>query len=122
MFAVYSLGDIWGQRLRNEQIRPAFQKAREEALQHPEVLARIAAVERYYFEKPQLERSATIMFFSFSSLALALVGKTSVAPFTADLLLVIAYLLIIANIVVSEVVIWSWRKERDRVLGETYSF
>jgi hypothetical protein len=80
------------------------------------------AIEQYYLDMPQMERAATIMFFSFVALSMALAGNASQSLATTEWLRAAAYLVVIANIAISEVVIWRWRKTRDDVLGEKYSF
>ncbi len=120
-FAVYSLGDMWGQKLRDTQLKDGFRKIPDKGLDD-KLRCKHKAIEHYYLERPQMERSATIMFFAFVSLSLALIGNASQSVVTTERLHVAAYSVIIANIVISEVVIWRWRKDRDTVLGERYSF
>lgn len=122
IFAVYSLGDMWGQKLRDMQLKPAFRQTTGEGSEDLTPQSKRRAIEHYYVERPQMERSATIMFFSFTALSLALAGNASQSSAVTEWLHAAAYALVIANIVISEVVIWRWRKARDAVLGETYSF
>lgn len=121
IFAVYSLGDMWGQKLRDMQLKQAFRQTTAGVPEDPTIHSKRQAIEDYYLEKPQMERSATIMFFSFTALSLALAGNASQSPAVTEWLYAAAYVVVIANIVISEVVIWRWRKTRDAVLGETYS-
>ena len=122
VFAVYSLGDMWGQKLRDMQLKDAFRETADEGPDDHVRLSKRQVIERYYLDRPQMERSATIMFFSFVALSLALAGNASQPVATTEWLHVAAYAVIVANIVISEAVIWRWRKTRDAVLGEKYSF
>jgi hypothetical protein len=122
VFAVYSLGDIWGQSLRDAQLKEAFRQRRNLDQEDADIQRKMLAIEHFYLETPQLQRSATVMFFSFSALSLALIGNASQSPGATEWLHVAAYIVAIATIVISEVVIWRWRKARDDVIGETYSF
>lgn len=120
--AVYSVGDIWGQRLRNMELKAGWRQIMAEGTNDSVLLSKWQAIERFYLERPQTERSATIMFFSFVALSLALIGNASQSIETKEWLDAAAYAVIITNIVISELVIWHWRKTRDAVLGDKYSF
>lgn len=122
IFAVYSLGDIWGQHIRDKQLKEAFRQPTDEDSDDHAPPSKRQTIEHYYLDRPQMERSATIMFFSFVALSLALAGSASQSVAVTERLHAAAYAVIIANIVISEVVIWRWRKIRDAVLGEKYSF
>jgi len=104
------------------QLKPAFRQTTGGGSEDPTLQAKLQAIEHYYVELPQMERSATIMFFSFTALSLALAGNASQSAAVTAWLHAAAYALVITNIMISEVVIWRWRKTRDAVLGETYSF
>lgn len=117
---MYSVGDMWAQKLRDTQLKPAFRPTGNE--RGDPLSPKQRAIEHYYLERPQTERCATIMFFSFAALSLALSGNASHSDAVKDWLHVVAYLIIIANIAISEVVIWRWRNARDAVLGDKYSF
>lgn len=121
VFAVYSAGDIWGQSLRDRQLKRGFDAARSlEA--NSDMLAARTAIENYYFERPHLHRSATVMFFSFIALSLSLAGRGSDSGAAAAGLEVAAYAAMIANIIITEIVIWRWRRHRDVLLGDHYSW
>jgi hypothetical protein len=122
ILAVYSGCDIWGQRLRDMQLKEAFRRMSREGSGDATMTSKRQAIENYYLDRPQIERSATIMFFTFVSLSLALSGNASQSVEVKEWLHIAAYALVIMNIAISEVVIWRWRKTRDVVLGDKYSF
>lgn len=122
ILAVYSVFDIWGQWLRDLQLKEAFRQIAREGSSDATISSKRQAIEKYYLDKPQMQRSATIMFFTFASLSLALAGNASHSVETKEWLHMAAYAIVIANIAISEVVIWRWRKTRDDVLGEKFSF
>jgi hypothetical protein len=121
VLAVYSAGDIWGQTLRDRQLKTAFQAA---ASKDPEgqLAAGRAAVESYYLGKPHIPRSATVMFFSFAASTLAFQGETATSAEAQLWWRAAAYAVIALNLVGNEVVLWRWRRERDAVLGDRYSY
>jgi len=77
-------------------------------------------IEEYYIFRPVVLRSVVITFISCISLILALIdtlGDTTQITFFAtqrDILSIMAYIIMILNIVVSEIIIALWRKERDK--------
>jgi hypothetical protein len=121
IFAVYAVGDMWGQWLRNRQLKEALRQIAREGSDNETLTSKRQAIERYYLERPQMERSATVMFFAFVALSLALVGNASNSIETKDWLHAAAYVIIIADVAISEIVIWRWRKIRDAVLDGSYS-
>lgn len=120
VFAVYSVGDIWGQHIRDRLLKVGFQSAKAKKVSDA-IQRKRKAIENFYFEMPQMQRSATIMFFSFIALCMSLVGLGSTSTETKEWFDAIAYGIVIMNIVVSEGIIWHWRKTRDDILGERYS-
>jgi hypothetical protein len=121
ILAVYSIGDMWGQKLRDTQLRRAFSKVNHAASE--DVLrSRRRAIERYYLDRPQMERSATIMFFAFTALSLSLAGRATHSFEISQWFDVTAYTVLLMDIILSEIVICRWRKTRDTALGDKYSF
>lgn len=120
VLAVYSVGDMWGRKLRDNQLKEALRQIRSKG--GDPLLPGHQAIEHYYLERPQAERCATMMFFSFAALSLALTGNATHSPGKKEWLHAISYGIIVTNIGLSEVVIWRWRKTRDAVLGDKYSF
>lgn len=120
VFAVYSVGDMWGQKIRDAQLKPGFHEARDEVIDD-DLRARRAVIESYYLTRPQIERAATIMFFSFVALSLALAGNGASTDIR-NRVHVASYAIVIINVLVSEIVIGRWRRQRDLQLHDRYSF
>ncbi|MGH7800156.1 MAG: hypothetical protein ACREOW_05935 [Thermodesulfobacteriota bacterium] len=120
IFVAYSLGDIWGHRIRNNQLKRALGQTDKASLDSR--ASAWKAIELFYLERPQLERSATMMFFSFIALLLAQASRFTSSTSNGPWLGCAAYVVLILNIAVTELVIYKWRRLRDRDLGESYSF
>ena len=104
-----NLLDIWGHRIRNAVIGEGLDN--ESLPDSKKIIANV--IKQYYFEKPQLERSVTIMFFSFVSLILSVSSKIPLGEYTEKILSSSAYCVMLANIIISEIVIIKWRRQRD---------
>jgi len=120
IFVAYSLGDIWGHRIRNNQIKRALGQTDKASFDSQ--ASGWKAIEHFYLERPQLERSATMMFFSFVALLLAQASRFTSSTPNGPWLGCAAYVVLILNIAVTEYVIYKWRRWRDRDLGESYSY
>ena len=80
----------------------------------------LQAIESYYI-KPHLQRSATVMFFSFITLISGLFAQFYSHPKYDKIFSSLAYGIMSFNIIISELIINQWRKTRDRTLGDNYS-
>jgi hypothetical protein len=102
--AILSFFNMWGQYLTNAHI-----KEEQDAGTIPDTEAALAIID-YYFKRPQFPRIATMLTASLIAGQLAIVGelKQSV-QFTFY-----AYLVVILNILFSEIWIAHWRIARDR--------
>lgn len=128
LFAFYNLLNIWGLWIWNSQIEIGISEARKEndktrpkiSPEDPrhKVLCIIEAIEKYYLKRPQVQRCVTIMFFSFVALILGLLAHCLSDQYLGLVLLCSAYVIMILNIIISEVVIENWRRERDKAIGE----
>jgi hypothetical protein len=118
LFSVYSLADIWGQSLRDMQLKKVFRAV--PAPSNSEDATKFEAIRDYFLDRPQMQRSATILFFSMTALLLSMTRDRFDAY--AVWAQIGAYAIMILNICLSEIIIYRWRKARDAVLGDTYSF
>ena len=110
ILAVYSLGDVWGQRLRDSQLKMMLRQTQvSEHADDPRTSA-WEAIEHYYLERPQLQRSVTVMFFSFAATFLALIANLKSDTAYAPWLKCGATGVMLLNIIVSEAIIFAWRK------------
>jgi hypothetical protein len=119
LFVLYNLGDLWAHALRDKQLKSVLRHIA--AQPDPDQSKPRAAILQYYLDRPQVHRSATMMFFTFIALLLAqaslLCGEVAARPW----LQVGAYGVIIINITISEIVIARWRRARDADLEDRYS-
>jgi hypothetical protein len=120
-FAVYSLGDVWGQKIRNSQLINAFANMDPDKCENSQK-KNLNAIKRYYLERPQIERSVTLMFFSFVGLLFAEASCFQSETIAGAWLKCSAYAVVIVNITIGELVIFRWRRLRDEVLGQMWSF
>jgi hypothetical protein len=120
MFASYNLLTVWGSWIVNERCKEMLAKAKSignlsDARQHD-----LEAIERYYLKRPHYPRLMTIIFVSFSSLVISLVARLHAGMPLETYFIIIAYVVMILNIVVSEIAVTIWRIKRDKALGERY--
>ncbi len=77
-------------------------------------------IEEYYIFRPVVLRSVVITFISCISLILALIAnlgditQITLSAKQRDIFSILAYIIMILNILVSEIIIALWRKERDK--------
>jgi hypothetical protein len=122
VFVGYTLVNMWGMKLLEDQLRSVLHKASiEEIPLQPKGSPR-EIIAHFYLHRPQFQRVATIMFLGFVALAMAEAAALRPDLRYAPVLTCSAYGLTIANVLGSEFVIYRWRKARDRTLGENYSF
>lgn len=119
-FVVFSIFDIWSIYYRNLTLRKALKNARS-AISDPKQITYLQAIEDYYIGRPHMQRSATVMFFSFIALICGILSKLYQSPSFGELFGSFAYGTMSVNIIVSEIIINHWRKVRDGVLEENYS-
>ncbi|MHB8910699.1 MAG: hypothetical protein ACYDAA_17635 [Syntrophales bacterium] len=120
LFVMYNLGDLWGQSMRDKGLREAFHSAKTGSANRNRHNV-LRAIELYYLERPQLHRTTSIMFFSFVALILAVLSREESESFMGLWFECGAYVVVEFNIIISEVIIFRWRRARDVVLGEIYS-
>jgi len=114
IFAIYGLGDIWGQKIRNNQLKDVLRKMGKDKYEETPT----QVIKSFYLERPQLERSASIMFFSFVGLMLAQASLFNESTLKGKWLECSAYLVVILNIAIGEIVIYRWRRQRDKILKQ----
>lgn len=120
IFVVFSIFDIWSIYYRSLTIKKALENAKT-ANKGENRIKIFEVIEVYYLEKPHMQRSATVMFFSFTSLILGVVAQLYPNPKYVKLFISLAYGIMSFNIILSEIIINHWRRERDIILGENYS-
>jgi len=120
IFVFFSIFDIWSIYYRNLTIKKALNEARTE-IKDENLLKNLQAIEKYYIEKPHMQRSATVMFFSFISLILGISAQLNPNKEYVKLFSSLAYGIMSFNVIISEIIINRWRRTRDKTLGEYYS-
>lgn len=100
--------NMWGQHLTNSHIKKEWEAgtiARTQASQ---------ALEEYYFRRPQFPRFATMLTASLLVGHFAIAGRIT----GSENYILFAYVIMIANIVGSEVWIFLWRRQRDKEIDD----
>jgi hypothetical protein len=120
MFATYNVLAAWGQWTVNNNVRQMLMKALSVSNLADSLRRDLKAIEKYYLDQPHYPRHIIIIFTSFISFTLSLMSKMPDWKSSETLLISIAYVIMILNFLVSEIVIWVWRKERDGTLEENY--
>ncbi len=113
IFVVIKIFEIWGLWVRDSHLRIALELARKGIAEGKERLYNLRAIEDYYLNRPQLPLAVTVIFFSFLSLILGVLGKLSPIENTREICTVGAYIVIIVVIAFNEVVYITWRRKRD---------
>lgn len=121
VFVCYTLFDIWGNWTRNSKLNRIICEARSKTSEKNGRCKGWSAIEAYYLERPQVQRSVTVMFFAFIALILGLLAKIFPERYLSRVLLSGAYGIMILNIVISEIGISIWRRQRNKAIGETYT-
>ena len=107
----YNLCDVWGGWQVSKTIRPLIDRklAMDDCIEEKEI---IKTLKLYYFGNPTLQRVITIMFCNWIAVCMSLIFYFDHNPLFRN----IAYSLIILNIIISEIVIYLWRKKRDKII------
>ena len=119
-FAIYSCFDVWGQKIRNTQLAKGLVSM--DADERKDKEKELNVIKCYYLEKPQIERSVTLMFFSFVGLLFAQASLFQSEATIKAWLECAAFVVVIANITVGELIIFRWRRARDKDLDKVWSF
>jgi hypothetical protein len=107
-FTLYFLLNYWTQWLSNDHFRRAMKKPKKPL----EDVAVLTVLERYWLERPQMFRIAAMMFFASLAFSLALAGWVQQEPQRTKFYLA-SYALLFLDIMVGEIFIFSWRRDRD---------
>jgi hypothetical protein len=110
-FALFLLFNYWSQWLANDY----FANALAETPRTPQNSKLLAALETYWLKRPQLARIVTLMFIALLAFALSLTGHFG-AQRKREVLDLVAYGLMILNIVAGEALVIFWRSRRDRAI------
>lgn len=112
-FALFLLFNYWSQWLANDY----FANALAETPRTPQNSKLLEALETYWLKRPQLARIVTMMFIALVAFALSLTGHFG-AQGKREVLDLVAYALIILNIVVGEAIVVFWRGRRDLAISK----
>jgi len=119
VFVTFKLFEIWGTWVRDYHFKLGFEEAKKSVTGNR--LNEVDIIEGYYLKNPQLQLAVTVLFFSFVSLILGILGKTLHEKDASKWFTVGAYSVMIAIIAINEFVYMIWRHKRDKALGEYYS-
>ncbi len=112
----YNLFDIWGGWQVDKNIRPLIEsKLKEKNEQEVENI--VIAIKNFYFKNPTMQRDITIMFVNWIAISFSIVFY-----FTSEnMYRNIAYTIIITNIIIGEIIIYYWRRKRDKIIYKNES-
>ena len=111
ILVVYNLFDLWGGWQVKKIIRPLIKNKLKKEV-HKEEREIVTALYDYYFNNPTFQRVVTIMFFNWGAVCISIIFY-----FLNDSLYRnIAYVLIIFNIIIGEIIIYIWRRKRDKII------
>jgi uncharacterized membrane protein (DUF485 family) len=111
-FSLFLLFCYWSQWLANDY----FANALAETPLTPDNSKVLEALETYWLKRPQLARIMTMMFISLVAFAISLTGHFG-AQNKREVLDLVAYGLMILNILCGEAIIISWRSSRDAAIA-----
>ncbi|MFA5353643.1 MAG: hypothetical protein WC291_05395 [Thermodesulfovibrionales bacterium] len=114
LIVIYNLIDLWGGFQVQKILRPLIDEriGAEKSQQEIEILR---TIDCYYFQNPTLQRIVTIMFVNWIAVCSALISsyeEKGLSQIYRD----IAYLILVLNIIISELFIFIWRKKRDNAI------
>lgn len=118
LFASQKLLEVYALKVRDSKFREALVVARQKAPTDDKRRPAWDIVERYYLYRPQIPLAIAMMFLAFVAIVVSALGESGL---NERLLLSAAYLVLVSAIIISEVVYFYWRRNRDEALGERYS-
>lgn len=108
---LYFLLNYWTQWLSNDHFRRALERTRQSS---PNAMKRriLNIMEEYWLTRPQMARITTMMFFASMAFSLALAGSVQQEP-QRDRFYFASYTVLFLNILIGEIAIFVWRRDRD---------
>jgi hypothetical protein len=119
IFIFIKLVLLFGMYIRNSEIKITLIKSQDKSGKKIKRKKGWKVIEEYYLKKPQFQLEVIVLFFSFFSSILGLLGKI----ITQSVILSesAAYIVIIIIIVFNECIYIKWRNERDIKLNKYYN-
>lgn len=122
VISIYFLFNYWTQWESNDQFAAGLEQTRREQAEReekgqvdPAEKRTLEILEHYWLHLPQLARITTLMFVALIAFSFALSGWMQPHP-QQDRFYLIAYTLLVLDILVGEIVIGIWRNKRDTEL------
>ncbi|HET6842470.1 MAG TPA: hypothetical protein VFK06_12425 [Candidatus Angelobacter sp.] len=115
IFTVFLLLNYWTQWLANDYFKHALQMTRSSSSDQIQ-LAVLHVMERYWLQRPQLARITSLMFVSAMAFSFALAGAVLQKP-KSHSYETVAYVILIASVLISELIIAWWRYKRNREIA-----
>ena len=120
LFTVYLLFNYWTQWLSNDYLSRALETSRRTFLGSTQSRV-LNVMEHYWLRRPQLARITTMMFFAALAFSLAMAGAVLPEPYRRRLQ-IFACVIVVMNILISEIVIALWRHQRNRDIARAADF
>jgi len=111
ILVTYNLFDLWGGWQVSKAIKPLIEKKLKKEV-HNEEREIVTALYDYYFNNPTSQRVVTIMFFNWGAVCIGIIFYFLQETLYRN----IAYLLIISNVIIGEIIIYIWRRKRDKII------
>jgi hypothetical protein len=111
---LYFFVNYWTQWLSNDHFKSALQENRTKPMSKVKDKA-LVAMEFFWLSRPQLARITTMQFFSGIAFSLALAGAYQQEP-EKRLFQLSAYILLILDVLISEIVMAWWRFKLDQAI------
>ncbi len=121
IFVCYNLSDIWGQWYMITRFRIMIKSMKTSIPSDDTRWRDWRIIETYYLGRPHIRRCIIILVCSIICVVLSTLALFPDFAGSSRMLTIIAYVIMILNIAVSEAIIMNWRRIRDRDLEETYA-
>lgn len=115
IYASLNLSTMWGQWLTSVHLQSALHEARSGGARQGARAKALNAIETYYFKRPQQARFVMMLFCSMGAALLGGVGGQRTDAM-GEQMVYGAYIVMILNIVATELWVTVWRRRRDRQL------
>ncbi|MEW5924032.1 MAG: hypothetical protein AB1746_08600, partial [Candidatus Zixiibacteriota bacterium] len=112
VYLLYILFDLWGGWQVQVILRPLIDKRLAGNISEKDRKI-IIEIEKFYFKHPVLQRIVTLMFVNWIVICLAIIAYMTTNE-NLSFLRNLGYILLIANIIWGEILIFLWRYKRDR--------
>lgn len=120
LFTTGLLLNYYTQSYCNDVVSEQLDRAREESEQDARLLRILGVMRDFWLVRHQLARITTMMFVASVAFSLALAGAVQADPMKAHFELA-AYIVLISDVLVAELIIYFWRRDLKRGITEVWT-